>query len=133
MGACEFSNLSFGKNANEAYRTAVINAECENGYDGYNGTISTTSGFVEMALPSKMVAPKVFVELVFGAMDEDWKVPSQYRKFERWVRRAARVIEKRGECVCFELTGDRAAKLKAKNGLKGTRAKAYVFVGLAAC
>jgi len=46
MGATQFKERSIGKTASEAYRTACEIAEEEYGsQEGYNGTISTTSGF----------------------------------------------------------------------------------------
>jgi len=46
MGACQFKTRSGGKTIQEAYNRACEVAELEYGYqDGYNGTISTTSGF----------------------------------------------------------------------------------------
>lgn len=46
MGATQFKTRSTGKTAAEAYRIACDRAEDEYGHqDGYNGTISTTSGF----------------------------------------------------------------------------------------
>jgi hypothetical protein len=46
MGATQFKERGSGKTAAEAYRIACDRAEDEYGHqDGYNGTISTTSGF----------------------------------------------------------------------------------------
>lgn len=46
MGACQFKTRSTGKTAQDAYKRACEVAEDEYGHqDGYNGTISTTSGF----------------------------------------------------------------------------------------
>ena len=51
MGAHDFQDLAFGKNAAEAYRAAIDAALHEFGHNGYNGTISTTNGVVEIHIP----------------------------------------------------------------------------------
>lgn len=48
MGACSFTTRASGNTMSEAYRNAVDDAETEYGHDSYNGTISTTSGFVDV-------------------------------------------------------------------------------------
>ena len=59
MGATQFKERSIGKTASEAYRTACSQAEEEYGHqEGYNGTISTTSGFrdeTELACLNKLI------------------------------------------------------------------------------
>lgn len=46
MGACQFKERATGKTAQEAYKKLCEMAEEECGHqEGYNGTISTTSGF----------------------------------------------------------------------------------------
>jgi hypothetical protein len=48
MGACQFKVRSSGKTSEQAYDRACEEAELENGtQDGYNGTISTTHGFID--------------------------------------------------------------------------------------
>ena len=48
MGACQFKVRSTGKTVEEAYKSACYEAEVECGHqDGYNGTISTTHGFID--------------------------------------------------------------------------------------
>tara|TARA_R110002167_G_C12707228_1_gene655122 strand:- start:24735 stop:25100 length:366 start_codon:yes stop_codon:yes gene_type:complete len=50
MGATNFTTISAGKTATEAYTVACLQAESEYGtQDGYNGTISTTNGFKELS------------------------------------------------------------------------------------
>jgi len=41
--------------------------------------------------------------------------------------------DKWGACVCIEVTGTRAAKIKADRGRKGTHDKVFVFFGTASC
>jgi len=50
---------------------------------------------------------------------------------------AASLIEaadaKWGACACIEITGARAAKIKAERGRKGTHDKVFLFFGTASC
>jgi hypothetical protein len=48
MGASSFITAGTGKTAETAYRKLVSKMEKAYGNDGYNGTISTTSGFVDL-------------------------------------------------------------------------------------
>ena len=50
MGAHDFHDQNVGVTAGEAYKAAVDDAHYEYGHDAYNGTISTTSGFVLIPL-----------------------------------------------------------------------------------
>jgi len=50
MGAHDFHAQSYGVTADEAYKDAVDQAHYDYGHDAYNGTISTTSGFVLIPL-----------------------------------------------------------------------------------
>lgn len=50
MGAYSFHDVGKGNTAAEAYRAAVDDALFEWGHDAYNGTISTTSGYVKIPL-----------------------------------------------------------------------------------
>ena len=46
MGAEAFSTISYGKSADDAFRTAKIDAEYEHGHAGYTGTIAEKDSFV---------------------------------------------------------------------------------------
>jgi hypothetical protein len=46
MGCHNFFTSTYGETAEEAYKDAVDQARYDYGHDPYNGTISTTSGFV---------------------------------------------------------------------------------------
>lgn len=48
MGASEFRNTIKSTSASAAYKSLVKDATDEYGSDPYNGTISTTSGFIEV-------------------------------------------------------------------------------------
>ncbi len=50
MGAHNFHDSSYGESPKEAYDDAVSNALFEYGHNPYNGTISTTNGFVVIPL-----------------------------------------------------------------------------------
>jgi hypothetical protein len=110
MGSCNFSTISFGKNAHDAYTKACDKAQEYYGHqEGYNGTISTTNGF--SLLPS---APKYGTKI--------------FQKFEE---KTLDVLSKRS-CRCVEIKGSKAKELKERNGLKGTRQKPFYFFGWAA-
>jgi hypothetical protein len=52
MGAHTFDDVAYGRDVADAYDTAVQNGYYEYGHqDGYNGTISTTNGYVEVTKP----------------------------------------------------------------------------------
>jgi len=72
MGACQFEVRSVGKTAQEAYNRACEVAEDEYGHqDGYNGTISTTSGFrdeTELYKKSKFNNVSAYINSRFGNM-----------------------------------------------------------------
>ena len=50
MGAHNFHDQQYGATAEEAYKDAVESAFYDYGHDPYNGTISTTHGFVMIPL-----------------------------------------------------------------------------------
>ena len=52
MGAEEFFVKSAGKNARDAFNTAVEDAQYEYGHGGYTGTIAEKHGFVMVTVPS---------------------------------------------------------------------------------
>ena len=51
MGADNFSVHASGKNANDAFRSAVQDAQYEYGHGGYSGTIAEKHSFKMIALP----------------------------------------------------------------------------------
>lgn len=64
MGACDFTAVGRGPNAEKAYRNAVEEAEYEHGHDGYNGTISTSRGFYEITGKSLLSYSKALREAI---------------------------------------------------------------------
>jgi len=53
MGAHDFHATAYGETAEEAYKDAVNDALYEEGHNPYNGTISTTGGFVMIPIKSE--------------------------------------------------------------------------------
>jgi len=68
MGATTFRTIATGRTAEDAYNRACEQAEFEYGHDPYNGTISTTSGFVSIPKPPRCRATKL-ASWVFAAQD----------------------------------------------------------------
>lgn len=52
MGGCDFSVISKGKTAKEAFNSAREEALYENGHGGYTGTIAEKSGFIMVTVPT---------------------------------------------------------------------------------
>jgi len=111
MGACDFGQIEFGKTVDDAYQKACDEALYESGHDAYNGTISTTHGFVMFK---------------YNAHRDLWKQTDELIE-------KSRKIEKWGRCGAMILTGKRAVEYKKRNGLKGKRGVVVCFFGMAAC
>jgi len=112
MGACNFSNLVVIKGkARDAYHDAVEDAEYEDGHDPYNGTISTTDGF-SMRRDNPRYGTKAF---------------------DKWEDKVLDETDKR-ECVCVEITGAVATRIKNRRGYKGRKGiGVFYFFGMASC
>jgi hypothetical protein len=112
MGACDFSNLVVIKGkARDAYHDAVEDAEYEDGHDPYNGTISTTNGF-SMRSDNPRYGTKAF---------------------DKWEEKVLDETDKR-ECVCVEITGAVATRIKNRRGYKGKKGiGVFYFFGMASC
>jgi len=114
MGAFDCSDYAIGKykNAKEAYKELVERAEYRHGHDGYNGTISTTSGFI--------------------MRDDNPRYGT--KAFNKWENKMLDVAEKWEDCVCIEITGAVLKRIKESRGYKGKKGiKAFYFIGWAAC
>lgn len=72
MGATEFFVKGRGRTITEAYERAVENAIDEYGNDPYNGTISTTSGFIDVTDEYKK-SKKSMPEYINDKMDRAGK------------------------------------------------------------
>lgn len=73
MGACDFSARATGKDAKEAFRTAVDEARYEYGHGGYTGSIAEKSSFILVERP-KGKKLKTFLEEVYKSerFDDKW-------------------------------------------------------------
>jgi len=113
MGATNFGDLAVGryKNASDAYLTLVEDALHDYGHDSYNGTISTTSGFI--------------------VRDDNPRYGT--KAFEKWEHKMLNVAQKWEDCVCIEITGAVLKRMKENRGYKGKKGiKAFYFIGWAA-
>ena len=113
MGATTFGDLTVGryKNASEAYNSLVEDALHDYGHDSYNGTISTTDGFIMFKDNPR-----------YGT-----------KAFGKWADKVLDSTQKWGECACVEITGAVLKRLKERNGYKGKKGiKAFYFTGWAA-
>jgi len=113
MGATDFRNLAVGryKNASEAYNSLVEDALHDSGHDTYNGTISTTSGFI--------------------MRDDNPRYGT--KAFDKWEDKMLDVAQKWEDCVCVEITGAVLKRIKENRGHKGKKGiKAFYFIGWAA-
>lgn len=113
MGACDFYQVEVAKDAKTAYNNACRDAEDEYGHqEGYNGTISTTSGY------------RMFTPDLRGR--DPWKVAEKLLDED--------AVEKWGPAGCIEITGTKLGKeTKERRGLKGKRGyRVFLFFGWAA-
>lgn len=74
-GATTFFIGSHGKNMQDAYNNAVQDAIIMYGNDPYNGTISTTEGFIEVYPPNNDPRSKEF---------RDWVRSESINNAEKW-------------------------------------------------
>jgi len=112
MGAHDCTVFKIGryKSAKAAYKSAVDDAEDQYGWDAYNGTISTSDGFV-IRTDSPRYGTKKFWKFY------DDKITGT--KFGKW--------------NCVEIKGAILKRIKKEYGYKGKRGiKAFYFWGLAA-
>ena len=113
MGACDFSNLRVTKgNASKAYSEACEDMRDYNGHqEGYSGDIQTTHGF-RMRSDNPRYGTKAF---------------------QKWEDKILDNLDKR-ECVCVEVTGAVATRIKHRRGWKGRKGlRVFYFFGMAAC
>lgn len=112
MGATTFqtSIIDRGLTPEAAYKRLVDEALYEYGHDPYNGTISTTDGFV-MIDPNGRKIDNVIREIT----------DNESHQVNKW-----------GPAGCIEIKGKALRDWKERAGLKGTRARGYVFFGWAA-
>lgn len=116
MGACTFQHTVLGKGltAQKAYTTLVSKAMEQHGLDAYNGTISTTEGFVMVDLPKGRTLD--------GRIDEILMEKSvDFQNIQKW-----------GPAGCIELKSQALGNLKKGTKYAGTRARGFCFFGWAA-
>jgi len=116
MGSHTFQHTVLGKGMTpeKAYTTLVSDALHSAGHDPYNGTISTTEGFVTAKLHKGARLDDRIENILEGRVPE-------YKDIEKW-----------GPAGCIELTGAALTKLKKGTRYAGTRARGYIFFGWAA-
>jgi hypothetical protein len=162
MGAQDFNDSAFGKDANEAFGKAIEAAHWEFGHDPYNGTISTVGSFNEFVKP-KSLTDDEFERLVWAAEYgddlaklEDMPVRRKFR--DEWdrkrymadralanklkklnaterelIKRAGASIEKWECCVCYKADANSQKRYREQRNLKGKHGAVYNFFGLASC
>jgi len=117
MGATNYITVARGKNAKEAFESAVANAQWEHGHGGYTGTIAEKGSFVLFQRPKgvRLATVKKVVHAMTTYWDEKTmaQLEKKYPKFQ--VRQMARVWDdKWGPSACMEL-----------------KPKVYIFFGMA--
>lgn len=112
MGATNFETTAFGKDVEGAYRNACDEATWECGHDAYNGTISTTQGFV-------IINPK--------PRRQTYKIVEEYLDI------IDGMIEKWGKCGAIILKGKEAKQYRERHNLQGKKGVVVLFFGWAAC
>ena len=133
MGAHNLSDSAVGKTMREAYDRAVSDAEHEYGHNAYNGTISTTSGFVDKTKElEKLIARKregVYQTIVKEG--EGWNVT--FTKVEKNFKDMTD-DEWRSKCVndWEEKAWDNTCKWEEVWGARVPNEGCYVFAGWAA-
>ena len=104
MGATNYTTVARGKNAKEAFESAVANAQWEYGHGGYSGTIAEKRDFVEFQRPkgSRLTTVRKIVHGMTGDDKSITKLEKKYPKFP--VRQIAQVWDdKWGPSACMEL------------------------------
>ncbi len=69
MGAEEFTTVVRGATAEEAFRSAVEDAQYEHGHGGHSGTIAEKRSFVVITVP-KDEDPRTFAERLLAEDDK---------------------------------------------------------------
>jgi hypothetical protein len=110
MGASNFEQIEFGKTVDEAYRNACDEAVWDNGHDAYNGTISTTRGFI--VIPRR--GRKVY-NIINEILDDDDS------RIQKW-----------GPAGAIILTGKDAKEYRERHHLVGKKGVVVMFFGWAA-
>lgn len=159
MGAEYFETTWAGKEASEAFRFCTEEARHMEGHGGYTGTIAEKGSFKLFHLPARVSFRKLMqwvwlhqdLELAKAAVQDAaryeattlavkqarsrlrkveakfGRIPAEHRALVRNVFDV--VDDKWGPAAAFELAGKAAKDFKARNNLKGTRKRVYIFCG----
>lgn len=138
MGATNFFDVAFGKDAQDAYKNAVEQAVWDHGHESYSGTIKEKGGF-RLVTPTFKIDPSKLEQWCGNWLCTDnsgkfvyqKKIPKKYRAFVESV--AGIYDDKWGPALCIEITGKRAKEYKVHNNLVGKHGKVFAFMGMASC
>ncbi len=125
MGAQDFETISAGRNATEAFHSAVEQARYMNGHGGYSGTIAEKHTYDVVDVPKRISSAKL------AAMIAGEQKPTT-DACKAIVDRFARTYnDKYAPALCLALAGKELSEAKAAMGLKGTRKRVFRFIGIA--
>lgn len=145
MGAAQFTEVSHGASAAEAFNRAKEAAYWEHGHGGYTGTIAEKPGFVTIKnhfaaggvsaekLAEKIASADMHVNSTFGGREGQAAYLSLVKKYGRQV--ANEIVEvytdKWGPCVAIPVTGKMEADYRKANDLVGKQTQVWLFCGWA--
>jgi hypothetical protein len=122
--------MSFGKDVKDAFNNAIDQARHDYGHAGYTGTIAEKHSFVMSSKPKTIKTDKWIDHLDNFMYDESVTPPMS--KYTSYIRSDVNVYDdKWGPALAFELSGVELKRAKEQNGLKGTRKKGFIFIGMA--
>jgi hypothetical protein len=117
MGTCSFRRAAHGKDAEEAYSDAFLEAQSERGHQGgYSGDLNSKSGYLLVEVPTGLK----FSEWLKALDNEELPVEHEIHA-EEFERQCEIYNNKWGPTLCFEVL---AANRQGPN-------RKYVFIGLA--
>jgi len=104
MGSCTFYDRKIAASMKDAYNNAIEDATDEYGNDPYNGTISTTNGFVDVTKKFKESGKKLndFIESAEDVMDKRdcWGICTVEPKLNsNKIKSQVEIIPQVGTCV----------------------------------
>jgi hypothetical protein len=149
MGAYDFTTTALGKTADAAFDRAVRDAQYEYGHGGYTGSIAEKHSFIVAPTPKGTSADRLLAKTYDAHVALEAEAGGQYapkataaqrkalaylrdklgRIADRWIEAAEG--DKWGPAAAIEVTGKRAAEIKAREGRKGTHDKVWIFTGYA--
>ena len=117
MGACSFRRAASGKDAEEAYNDARLEAQSERGHQGgYSGDLNSKAGYL-------LVTPPPDVELSqWLNILRNCQLPKGFQMHVKEFSRQSRIYhDKWGPALCFEVLEENQPGSERK----------YIFVGFA--